>query len=132
MRKRIGLRYQQLKIFSQLHLTCFILLSIIKDMKINAMYYQNDITPLKTVEKFFGEAHTTFLLSDDNQDKVVIQEGAKVLVREEYYMGFATRFFIYSNGFVINDDEQNFWSGFILEGFDTQALQLLSENCNQL
>lgn len=93
---------------------------------------EDSLPPLKTAEKFFGEAHTTFLLSDDNQDKVVIQEGAKVLVREEYYMGFPTRFFIYSNGFVINDDEQNFWSGFILEGFDTQALQLLSENCNQL
>lgn len=101
-------------------------------MKIDAMYYQDNITPLKTVEKFFGEAHTTFLLSDNNPEDVYIHEGAKVLVREEYYMGSPTLCTIYSDGFSANGRGANLWSGFIIKDFNSQALQLISENCNQL
>lgn len=101
-------------------------------MKIDTLYYQNNVTPLKTVEKFFGEAHTTFLLSDNNPEDVYIREGAKVIVREEYYMGSPTLYTIYSDGFSSAGSEENFWSGFIIKDFDGQAQDLLAKNCNEL
>ena len=95
-------------------------------------YYYGPTQPFKVVEKFFGEVNTSFSLGSPHPEQVTFSQGAKIVVREEYYLGAQTRCVIYSDGFVDDDVEPGHWGVVYLKNFPPVLIQGIEGYCTKL